>query len=218
MPQVTLHDPQTGDPADATEMANNNRQLQGLLNGGLDNANFSASAALAISKLAGYPSDGAKFVCGDNSWKALSALVVPSVRVGSMTTQSIPDNAADYTVYSEWDDLLWDTDSCFHLAAPDRLTCHTTGLYMITAEVQWSSNGNSLRRMAIRNQAGVYLALSERLPGNATGYQEHSLGTLWRLTQDDYVQLCLWQNSGSATNVTVNSWYSPVFAMTLVGP
>lgn len=52
MPTITLSDPANGTSADATLIANNNAALKTLLNGGIDNSNVAAGAAIAGSKLA----------------------------------------------------------------------------------------------------------------------------------------------------------------------
>ena len=73
-----------GQPEDISPVLANFDALAALLNGNLDNSNFNAAGALALSKLAGYPTDGTKFARGDGTWAAPSG--------GAMSL------IADYTV------------------------------------------------------------------------------------------------------------------------
>lgn len=58
----------TGQPEDITTVLANFNAIAAVINGGLDNANLMAGAAIAASKLAGYPSDVTKSLLGDGSW------------------------------------------------------------------------------------------------------------------------------------------------------
>ncbi len=65
---------QAGQPEDVSVILANLQAIASVLNGGIDNANINPAAAIAISKLAGYPSDGAKILRGDGIWAALSGI------------------------------------------------------------------------------------------------------------------------------------------------
>ena len=66
---------QAGQPEDISVILANLQAIQGVLNGGVDDANINAAAALAISKLAGYPSDGQKLLKGDGTWATMPPIV-----------------------------------------------------------------------------------------------------------------------------------------------
>jgi hypothetical protein len=66
---------QAGQPEDISVILSNLQAIQGVLNGGIDNGNINAAAAIAASKLAGYPSDLLKVLRGDGSWAAIPPVV-----------------------------------------------------------------------------------------------------------------------------------------------
>lgn len=57
-----------GQPEDVSQILANLNAIATVLNGGIDNANINAAAAIAISKLAAYPADITKVLRGDGSW------------------------------------------------------------------------------------------------------------------------------------------------------
>lgn len=59
----------TGQPEDISAVVANLDAIATVLNGGIDNSNINAAAAIAASKLAGYPTNGAKVLAGDGTWK-----------------------------------------------------------------------------------------------------------------------------------------------------
>jgi hypothetical protein len=57
-----------GQPEDVSQVLANFQAIQAVLNGGIDDVNIRSTAAIAPSKLAGYPSDVTKVLRGDGSW------------------------------------------------------------------------------------------------------------------------------------------------------
>jgi hypothetical protein len=57
-----------GQPEDVSVVLANLQAIAAILNGSLDDTNLSPSAALAASKIAGYPGDVAKVLKGDGTW------------------------------------------------------------------------------------------------------------------------------------------------------
>jgi len=64
-----------GQPEDISVILANLQAIQGVLNGGIDNANINGAAAISASKLAGYPSDLLKYLRGDGSWAVQPTLI-----------------------------------------------------------------------------------------------------------------------------------------------
>jgi hypothetical protein len=62
-----------GQPEDISVVLANLQAIASIINGSLDDSNIAPSAALAISKLAGYPTDGAKVLKGDGSWGSVTS-------------------------------------------------------------------------------------------------------------------------------------------------
>jgi hypothetical protein len=80
---------QPGQPEDISQVLANFQAIQTILNGGIDDANIRATAAIALSKLAGYPADATKFPRGDGAWAlpgviAVYRKVTPKVVVNSI--------------------------------------------------------------------------------------------------------------------------------------
>lgn len=59
----------TGQSEDISVVKANFDAIAAIINGGLDNANINAAAAIVASKLAGYPADATKFLRGDGAWQ-----------------------------------------------------------------------------------------------------------------------------------------------------
>jgi hypothetical protein len=59
---------QAGQPEDISIVLANLQTIAAIINGSLDDANLSPAAAIAASKLAGYPNDPLKVLIGDGSW------------------------------------------------------------------------------------------------------------------------------------------------------
>jgi hypothetical protein len=59
---------QSGQPEDVSVVLANLQAIQAVLNGGIDNSNINAAAAILASKLAGYPTDATKVLKGDGTW------------------------------------------------------------------------------------------------------------------------------------------------------
>jgi hypothetical protein len=81
-----------GQPEDISVVLANFQAIAAVLNGGIDNANINAAAAIAISKLAGYPSDASKSLKGDGTWG-------PGVGVTPVSFQA-PSAGASWVVTS----------------------------------------------------------------------------------------------------------------------
>jgi hypothetical protein len=65
-----------GQPEDISVVLGNFQAIAAIINGGLDNGNLNAAAAIAISKLAGYPADVTKVLKGDGTWAAPASITI----------------------------------------------------------------------------------------------------------------------------------------------
>lgn len=91
MGTLSLTDPVNGTTADASLIATNNSAIKSVVNGGIDNSNINSSAAIAASKLAGYPSDSSKALLGDGSWgNPTSTVAAPPGAVSMYAGSSAP--------------------------------------------------------------------------------------------------------------------------------
>jgi len=58
-----------GQPEDVGQVLANYQAIQAVLNGGIDDINIRASAAISASKLNAYPNDQTKYLAGDGIWR-----------------------------------------------------------------------------------------------------------------------------------------------------
>lgn len=74
----------SGQLEDISQVLANFNAIATVLNGGIDNANINAAAAIAASKLAGYPADGAKVLKGDGTWGAIGGITTQIVAAANV--------------------------------------------------------------------------------------------------------------------------------------
>lgn len=81
----------SGQSEDVSQILANFNLIATVINGGIDNSNINAAAAILASKLAGYPTDGAKFLAGDGTWKVVTTTSSTNAQVGTTYTLAIGD-------------------------------------------------------------------------------------------------------------------------------
>jgi hypothetical protein len=100
-----------------------------------------------------------------------------------------------------------------------RLIAPQTGVYLCIGIVRWANNATGARYLALQiNGAGNPLN-SDRLvvlDANETPY--HITAGLFKLSQGDYVEVFVFQNSGGNLNSLTNADVVPRFMMAWVGP
>jgi hypothetical protein len=157
---------------------------------GITNADISSSAAIGISKLAGYPSDSGKFLRGDGTW---ATLVIPSPKYakvrGVTTGNGIPN----------FSNVYLDNDGMYNAGAPSRLTIQTAGVYIILLQMgdvggaSWIDGNILVNGGAV---GGFGYGASVMIKGGATWFGALGVG--------NYVQMQMngWQpGDGSYRNV-----------------
>lgn len=122
--------------------------------------------------------------------------------VSRSTNQSIgsgSDTALSFTT------TVRDDTSYFSVGSPTRLTAPTTGWYVITASIAWEAFGQNRRKTKLRkNGSTVYYCQSYEFGGGEVSRAGGSM-TLY-LTAGDYIEVLVWQDSGSNHNVTAASF------------
>jgi hypothetical protein len=93
-----------------------------------------------------------------------------------------------------------------------RLTCIAAGIYLINANIQFSSNATGYREIYFKLNDTIIIAAS-LLPAVATTNTVCCLSAIYSLSESDYVELHAIQNSGGDIAVTKNNNYSPIFSM-----
>jgi hypothetical protein len=144
----------------------------------------------------------------------LRASVTPGAKVYNNANISLSNGVgANLTFNSEF----FDTDG-FHSVSSntDRLTCPITGVYLITACVEFASNAAGQRTIYITRGESDYQAVTDAWPVNGKT-TSMNLAIVLHMTAGDYVTLSAVQNSGGNLNVIYSANYSPVFSMQRIG-
>ncbi|MBI4597339.1 MAG: hypothetical protein HY737_02930 [Candidatus Omnitrophica bacterium] len=133
-----------------------------------------------------------------------------SARVFNATAISVPHGT--YTPLT-FNAERWDTDAIHDTAAnTSRLTAKTAGKYLIYGHVRFSANSIGHRQVGIRLNESPVIALTM---GDATTGELSviSVVTHYDLAANDYVELVVYQNSGSSISVQSANNHSPEFGM-----
>jgi len=117
-----------------------------------------------------------------------------------------------------FDSERYDTDLIHSTVAnTSRLTCQTAGKYAIFGGVRFASGAANTRRLVylLLNGNTVIAQTQETSPNAQIQYQ--TIGTIYDLSVGEYVELQVYQDSGSALNVEVAANYSPEFMIQRIG-
>jgi phosphopantothenate synthetase len=136
---------------------------------------------------------------------------IPTARVTRSANQSIPNGQ---TRSLGFDTERYDTANMHSGANISRLTAPATGIYEVSAQVDWAGN-TAQRTMSLRKNGVTVIALDISPPGD-TRPQEVSVQT--RLRAGDFVEARVGHTSGSALNVVKLGEISPEFWMTWLTP
>lgn len=149
-------------------------------------------------------------------WSPGLGTTSPSVRVYRSTNQSIPNAGGGANV--SFDSVRYDRGPSAHWIAgsPTRLTCQVAGTYQISAFMRFQNNATGIRQVNI-GLNGVANVARATIPATS-GFQTDvpPVTSLIYLNVGDYVEVALYQTSGVALNVEVDSQDSIEFAMALV--
>lgn len=132
------------------------------------------------------------------------------------TNQTIPTSTQTKVSFSAVDSDAWD---CWSLSPnPTRLTAPITGRYIITANVAFEAASSGHRAINIYKNNSVELARSDFNPVS-NSIDTHSTVTCHAvsLTKGDYVELRVWQNSGSDLNILDSGDHSPKMSLIYLG-
>lgn len=136
-----------------------------------------------------------------------AALNRPSARVSETANQAVAANTNVFLTFSVEE---YDNAAMANLGVNnDRLTFTETGVYLVTAEVNFSSNGNA----TVNGRQGIFIPNLSSAKGHQTlrGAQnmdtEMSLVILYQVvTVGDFIRVQVRQESGAALNVSARSF------------
>jgi hypothetical protein len=95
-----------------------------------------------------------------------------------------------------------------------RLTAIRAGVYMIGGHIEWAANSTGQRTITIKHtdSTPTTTVIAEHTSdATASGAHPQSIGTVYELAVNDYVELFTNQNSTGSLNVLVTGNYSPEF-------
>lgn len=94
-----------------------------------------------------------------------------------------------------------------------RLTCQDAGIYLITGGVSFSPNSTGYRAIYFRVNGSTYIAADKMVGLSSVDATDQSLVQTYKLNVSDYVELIVYQTSGSTLTVEHNPQFSPEFSM-----
>jgi hypothetical protein len=166
-----------------------------------------ANAAVANAKLANNAVNSAKVENGSLGVDEFST-TIPAVRVGN-GDESIGSSANTPLTFNT---ELYDTAN-MHSGSSSNLTAPVDGVYAVTAEAQWATNGTGVREVLLRKNGSATIAFDTQNAVSTPFTTTQTATTETLLQAGDSVQAQVFQNSGGALVVA-----SPEFAMTWVAP
>jgi hypothetical protein len=138
---------------------------------------------------------------------------IPAARVTNSSDQAI-DPAATLAFNTE----LYDTASMHGSANNSRLTAPVTGVYAITAQIDWEADSTGADRAAtLRKNGGSTISFDDRSPDPANETVVN-LTTQALLQAGDFIAVDVSQSSGTPVDVLGNGDYTPEFSMTWLAP
>ena len=129
--------------------------------------------------------------------------IIPSAKVYRSSDQTYANGATDPLSF---DSEEWDTDSIHEgITNPERLTCKTAGLYLITANIRFASNSTNKRQLRIKKVSGATTTIIANESCDGNGYTSLSASGIVRLEVNDYIWVEPYQNSGGDLAVSYAS-------------
>jgi hypothetical protein len=132
------------------------------------------------------------------------------------TVQTIPTATQTKVIFDAVDSDGW---NCWDLSPnPTRLTVPLTGRYIVTGNVAFEASASGHRALNIYKNNTVELARSDFNPVS-NSIDTHTTLTCHAVsfTKGDYVELRVWQNSGSDLDVEVSSEHQPKMSLIYLG-
>src|SRR5581483_11860377 len=97
-----------------------------------------------------------------------------------------------------------------------KFTVTTPGMYAVFATASFAANGTGQRTLQIKVNGSTTVA-SSRVEAAKSGVTDVTVGTIYELDTDDYVEIYATQNSGGNLDVLKAANYSPEFAVLWAG-
>lgn len=131
-------------------------------------------------------------------------------RVYRTTTQAIADSTY---VAVQFDNERWDTDTMHDNSTNNtRITFTTAGKYRVVANISWNNtDADGVRQVRIVLNGSTNIAWMTNLPIATGNNFLQQVTTIYDFAATDYVELEVWQSSGSSQNMAVDANAAPEF-------
>ena len=143
-----------------------------------------------------------------------------AARVYRSTNQAITDGATGGWQAISFSAERYDTDGMWTaLPNPTRLTVATPGIYEISGNLRFASDGagTGIRSVRIYLNGTTSIANAKQHTPSASQTDFFNLSTQYELAANDYLELQVYQTSGGNLNVDTSGNTSPEFMMARVG-
>lgn len=137
------------------------------------------------------------------------------IRTTNQTVPSFLLTAVSFT------SAQWDTDACFSPGQPTRLTCRTSGTYLIQGSVQFAANGQGPRDLGLRLNGETFIVGQRNASVGPSSPSDMNITAVYRMTAGDYVEFTVNHYatpSGTNLDLVAASDFSPRFAMVRIAP
>jgi hypothetical protein len=189
-----------------------NKQIDARLPFGTDDI---ADGAVSGAKIANGAVNAAKVQNGALGTGEFSSSI-PAAHVTRTAAQSIPSG---FTTTLAFNTERYDTANMHSNATNNsRLTAPVTGIYAVTAQVEWAGNVNGGRAIFLEKNGPAPIASDNEPPSPVDVPVIQELTTQVRLQAGDFVRAVVDQGSGGALDVIKDPESTPEFSMTWLAP
>lgn len=177
-----------------------------------------SSPSTARGELNFIEGDGVEITAADNSGNdridvtIKTSTTIPSAHVHRTSNQNINTGTDTVLLFTA---ERWDTASLHSTVTnTSRLTAPIAGKYLVSAAIEWTSNGTGSREMRLLLNGTTIVAQDIRTGVSSSSNNLHmSLTTMVQLSANDYLEVQVKQDRGTGLNVLASSDYSPNFMM-----
>jgi len=95
-----------------------------------------------------------------------------------------------------------------------RVTMDSAGKYIFTANVSWAANATGFRALVFKINGTTFVGIARMMAISTASEQSYQMAvTEWNANANDYVEIEVFQNSGSSINIETGSSFSPVLTV-----